>query len=259
MKHFILDIASIKVRCDFTYPLPKMAQAKYANFIAADGHYDHRLHLHYNIDSIPRANQDAAYLIKGNKIHFYRNDFIGSLDLTSHEGDIYMFPSLFTMESLLRLVYSSLLNLDHGFIIHSSSIKHDNKGYLFSGASGSGKSTIARLIGATILSDELVAVREVAGRFLVFGTPFLSKFVFGGHNESAPLAGFYLLNKADHNRKIPLSPLQTLTRLLPNIFFVSSDKGLHHKLLHTAERFVKSTASYELYFKKDASVRETVF
>lgn len=68
----------------------------------------------------------------------------------------YIFP-------LFPLFLSRLLARCNGFLIHSSVVNYHEKGYLFSGRSGMGKSTIAGLFGecgAMVVHDDMVAIRD---------------------------------------------------------------------------------------------------
>lgn len=76
--------------------------------------------------------------------------------------------------------YRKLINLG-GFMLHASAIVVDNKAYLFSAPSGTGKSTHTKLwqecFGdkAIIINDDKPAIRIEEGKCFAYGTPFSGK------------------------------------------------------------------------------------
>jgi hypothetical protein len=66
---------------------------------------------------------------------------------------------------------------NHGdLVLHATGIDDGGRGYCFAGSSGSGKSTLADLLAAepavTVLGEDQVILRKLAGRFWIFGTPW---------------------------------------------------------------------------------------
>jgi len=73
-------------------------------------------------------------------------------------------PDDVSINSFLRILYSLALVETRGLVVHAASLVRDGRAYLFSGRSGSGKTTVARLsTDATLLSDELSIVRMTKG------------------------------------------------------------------------------------------------
>lgn len=81
-------------------------------------------------------------------------------------------PFSYPLDGLI-LYYLSALNGD--IFIHGSAVEHGGKGYLFSGMSGRGKSTIARLFsesGAKVIHDDRLIIRkDTGGGYKVYNTP----------------------------------------------------------------------------------------
>lgn len=89
-----------------------------------------------------------------------------------------------------------LLNRRHGFVLHSAFVRWREKGILFSGPSGTGKSTQAdlweRFEEAEILNGDRTVVRKVDGHWRAFGFPFSgSSDIY--RNDSAPIAAVVVL------------------------------------------------------------------
>jgi len=95
---------------------------------------------------------------EGDLFYVYRWDFYGIINLEDLSAKfIYFYDETFmSYESIIRIFYSILTVVNQGFLMHSSSLIHNDKGYLFTGVSGSGKSTVIKLSEPDLcLSDEL--------------------------------------------------------------------------------------------------------
>ncbi len=261
MKEIILDICSIKIKFEFEFDIHKSVFAKYESFISEESSFDYLINIcyKYEVDS-SGSDAEPSYEISEGIIHIEKPDLSGSFDLSKGKGFFTIFPNIHSLDSFLRVFFSVFLIIElDGFLLHSSSIKRDDSAYIFTGESGSGKSTIAELgDNFTILSDEIVAIRKFRGSYYSFGTPFMSKFAFGGVNDRALIRSVYFLNKHENNKKIILKPGSALNRLMPNILFFGKEKSLHARLLALAHDLVTKVAFYDLYFKKDRSVFDIV-
>lgn len=119
--------------------------------------------------------------------------------------------------------YNKLLDFN-GFMLHSSAVAVDNKAYLFSAKSGTGKSTHTELwqryFGedkAVIINDDKPAIRFMDNQFYVYGTPWSGKSD-KNLNIKVPLqsiifierSGKNWINKIDSKQAIKLILEQTL-------------------------------------------------
>jgi hypothetical protein len=105
-------------------------------------------------------------------------------------------------------------------LMHASAVFHENKGYLFLGDSGAGKSSIAELLetrlgAGKIFSDDRVVIQKVDGKWWVFGTPWNGTFP-RSRTDGVEIGGMYFLEKSEQNRLA--KPKALLTRLLPVTF-----------------------------------------
>src|SRR3989344_2810424 len=67
---------------------------------------------------------------------------------------------------LLKIVLINILNKNNGFILHASSLVKRNKGYIFVGKEGSGKSTIRKLHSDLLsLGDDSALVRKESNKY----------------------------------------------------------------------------------------------
>lgn len=104
---------------------------------------------------------------------------------------------------IYRNICTMILNYD-GVLIHSAAISVDNKGYMFSANSGTGKTTHMNLwlekFGerAFVINGDKPILRRIDGKFYVFGTPWCGKEGLN-KNIGVPLEGIYILHRSKEN------------------------------------------------------------
>ena len=103
---------------------------------------------------------------------------------------------------LCKNLSSALLDYD-GFVLHSSAVCYENKAYLFSADSGTGKSTHTALWtkifdGAEIINDDKPAIRIIDGKFYVCGTPFSGSSPLN-KNVCVPLQAICFIERGQKN------------------------------------------------------------
>lgn len=234
---------------------------RYRSFIANSQNSDIIINIEYiNNMQEPISTKPPKYNVRNNILFIDKQDIYGSFSLSENTGSFSVFPSLYSIDSLLRLFFSVFLVLRHdGFLIHASSIIMEDKGYIFTGPSGAGKSTIVILKeNLKILSDEIVAVKKDSNNFYVYGTPFMSKFVFGGLNAKAKIDSIFFLNKNKNHYKEPVKGIDKINKLLPNILFFARDNVLSSKLLDITSDFANCINVFDLYFAKDDGVYDII-
>jgi hypothetical protein len=123
-------------------------------------------------------------------------------------------------------------------MLHASAVSRDGLGFVFTGLSGAGKSTVVRLLTtdgyARSLGDEVVVVSVSDQGIVVHSTPF------GGELDpvppgDAPLRRLFLL---DGRGALPESVSLRSARLLRNSLVVNCQPDLADALLATAEAVV---------------------
>ena len=113
--------------------------------------------------------------------------------------------------------YRQLLEHD-GLELHSSAVEYQGRAYLFSGASGMGKSTHAaiwtRLFeGARIINDDKPALRCIDGRWYAYGTPWSGK-TRQNINVKVPVAGICFLERGESNSIRRLTPRESVVNII---------------------------------------------
>jgi len=84
--------------------------------------------------------------------------------------------SIFELIQLLHLIVIDLLGSD-GFLLHASGILIGQQAILFIGQSGSGKTTVAKMLGKreSIIADDCVAIKETKKGYCIYRIPWIEK------------------------------------------------------------------------------------
>lgn len=124
------------------------------------------------------------------------------------------FPALYRA----LYIYSIFVHFkNNALILHSAGININNNGYIFSGKSGSGKTTIAKNFSQRdVLSDEAIAIKLVNGNVLMRGTPFGSICNELNHQLKVHSLSFITTGKITQVEKIPYpNSVPVLLRQIP--------------------------------------------
>ena len=137
-------------------------------------------------------------------------------------------------------------------LLHAAGGTIDGGGVLFAGQSGTGKSTVSRLLGngngARFLSDDRVMLRRFGGKLSMYGTPWPGDAGIA-INESAPLKAICFLRPADDTALRRLNPEEILERLIPVTSIPWYESGLSDKALNLCEFLIEHYPAYELAFR----------
>jgi len=151
----------------------------------------------------------------------------------------------------------------NGLVIHSSTLKLNGKGLMFSAPSETGKSTHVKLWqkyleDVIVINDDTPAVRIINNKIFVFGTPWSgSKFIHS--NDSAPLAAIVLLEQAPDNVIRRLYNEEIILKLLPRVFVPYFDQNMVNICMNNFEKVISSVPIYFLQCRPDKEAMELVY
>lgn len=159
-----------------------------------------------------------------------------------------------------REFYYKLLDFN-GMMIHSSCVVVDGRAYLFSAASGTGKSTHTELwlkkFGdrAYILNDDKPAVRLIDGVWCACGTPWSGKYDIS-KPACVPLAGIAFLNRDTTNH------IERYTG--PMVAFEMLNQTLRHdkkieKAMDVISQLVTAIPIWKLFCNMDPEAAEVSY
>ena len=158
--------------------------------------------------------------------------------------------------------YQQLLDFD-GMMLHASAVVVDEKAYLFSAKSGTGKSTHTelwlKLFGdkAYILNDDKPAIRYEDGKLYAYGTPFSGKHDLSA-NKRAEVAGICFLERALENSIEQISPKQSVHLMLEQTIR-SNEIEFMDKLLFVMDKLLTSVKVYKLHCNMDISAARLAY
>lgn len=178
-------------------------------------------------------------------------NFEGEVNLDAGFAIVRVAPEWDSFDAFLRILYSLLLPRKKGIIVHASGVLRQGLGYVFAGLPESGKSTIAHLSQRyTVIGDELLVLRRINSHVQVFDTPFWNDGPADRRTSPAavPVRAIFLLAKDKRTYLRKLGPLDTATRMLPNIFYEPEQLDLNQETLNALVEILEVTPSYHLHF-----------
>jgi len=156
----------------------------------------------------------------------------------------------------LRVAYALLLIRQGGLLFHSAGMIREGQGVLFYGHSGSGKTTVSRLsqAKATLLSDDLVALRPQDGEWRIHGTPFWGDLDgLPKTRSSAPLRALFALVK-DREVGLERLPQSVATAdVVSSVPVTSQEPAISGRLVDLVADLVARVPCYRLRFRPDDS------
>lgn len=160
----------------------------------------------------------------------------------------------------LDQILLSLALAGEGLIVHAAAVQFGAGALVLAGASGAGKTTIARICAAAgrpVLSDDRVIIRRAPQGWLAWGTPWPGEGKFAG-NRGVPLAGVVLLARGDESRLAPLPPSALARRLTPLATIPWFDPGARSRCLDLLVDLAGAIPAHELAFRPDAGAEQAL-
>lgn len=198
--------------------------------------------------------------IKNNLLTITRGDFFCRMNMLTKKGTLVIARSWRAFDSFLRTLYSYLLIQNNGFLIHSAGAVINGKGYLFIGKSGSGKSTICKILQKSevrcqkseikILTDELMPVRIMNGKAKIYPSPFWGELRQGRGDrvEGIELEKIFFLKKSNVNKIEKITNARCYKKMLRCIMNFSKNSGDVQKIMRTLDKIGNKTKFFDLKF-----------
>jgi hypothetical protein len=155
----------------------------------------------------------------------------------------------------LVLYYLTAINAD--IMIHASGVFYNNQGYLFSGMSGKGKTTLAGIwdnVGAQVIHDDRLIIRNIDGAYRMFSTP-VSK---NEEPKSSPLNRIFIIDHGTENDIVPLRESSAITAVISNCIQHNYDPEMIARFLGSVSLMCSRIPVARLSFRPDRSVIEYI-
>ena len=138
-------------------------------------------------------------------------------------------------------------------MMHASGVFDGEKGRLFTGFSGSGKSTMSSLwqnAGSKVVNDDRLIIRKEGGQYFMYNTPM----IYVDAPKKEPLDAIYIIEHSSENRLEKLSGAAAVTAVMAFCIQHSYNPEfiVHH--LDFVSELCAELPVYRLGFKSDASV-----
>jgi hypothetical protein len=152
----------------------------------------------------------------------------------------------------LRFLIALLLSQKKGLLLHSSAVAIADKVHVFLGKSGSGKTTISRILAhkGVVLSDECNALLYTPDGWEVYATPFTksSEIDFCSSRQGS-IAALYMLKKAPYNKLISTSITRSIAGIIQSVVSAKSVAfNCGDFMLSICDELVHSVPVYTLDF-----------
>lgn len=153
---------------------------------------------------------------------------------------------------------------DHDVLLfHGSSVAVDGKGYLFTAACGTGKSTHTRFWRETfgdravMVNDDKPFLKLTESGVLMYGAPWSGKHGLDT-NICVPLQGICVLTRGAENKILPLSPEKALPMLLHQIAMTET-AAMVSRTRELAEQLSRNVSLWQMECTKDPSAALVAF
>jgi hypothetical protein len=177
--------------------------------------------------------------------------------LKSREWDLWIYgadnetdPFEYPLDGLI-LYYLTVIHGD--IMIHASGVNNAGSGYLFSGVSGKGKSTMAMLwesCGAKVIHDDRLILRNTGNGYKMFNTPVYAN----DEPHESTLNKIFIIEHATENKIIPVKGATAVSLVMANCIQHNWGSDIIAPLLGSISIMCGTIPTISLYFKPDRSV-----
>ena len=257
----VVEIGGLPIRLRSDDPaFIRMIQDRYAGYVSSSDDASFEFDVELAPPGTESGDEDVRVTWDSGRWLMERGDFRAEWNPSTARGRIEQTINPYSLDSVLRIVHTLLLARKGGFLVHASSAIRNGRAFLFSGVSGAGKTTMARLAppDAALLTDEISYVTLQDGRYTAVGTPFCGELARVGENLRAPVECVYLLAKGPENKIEPIVGGDAARSLLENILFFARDPEFVKLVFDAALDFVSRVPIRRLTFVPDVRVWELI-
>lgn len=172
------------------------------------------------------------------------------MSIQEHKKDVGFSDAYLESLAILRLLSDELLKYD-AVLLHGAAICVDDKGYIFTAKSGTGKTTHISYL-STLLGDKMKVIngdkpflRIIDDKVYVYGTPWNGKENYGC-NASCELKSIIKLDRGETNKVLPMKVKDMYPIILGQVNR-PLDSLLYLETLNIIDKIVPKLTYYQLY------------
>ena len=156
------------------------------------------------------------------------------------------------IEYFIRVVTAVRIFNIGGIMVHAAGIEKDGFGFLFTGYSGAGKTTVCRVsTGQKILNDDLVILNFSDNGWNIYSTPFTNPTQVKPTSGKSPLHMILHLKQARIHQLTDVPNSKAVADLLSHCPVISISSVLLPELISRCSKIIGHTSVKELLFLPD--------
>lgn len=291
MKTYSLNIANFLIEFESASDGFELVPGKrFRSFVSANNNPDVLIRVHYGKYTIPEDAVkvfDAPYVEEINGFRVKKSDKFWSIH--KHNDDLFI-KTVFPLSSekknavlkfsltgsewnlwidgtatetdpleypLDGLVLYYLTAIRGDIMIHASGVNFSDTGYIFSGVSGKGKTTMAKLwqqAGAKVVHDDRLILRNTGIGFRMFNTPVYSNDV----PCESPVDKLFLIGHGNGNEIIPVKGASAISMVMANCIQHNWDREMTARLLDSVSSLCTGIAVFRVLFLPDKKIIDEI-
>ncbi len=175
--------------------------------------------------------------------------------LTSKQWDLYLDddevdPFEYPLDGLI-LYYLTVMHGD--IMIHASGVNNLGHGFIFSGVSGKGKTTMAKLwdnTGAKVVHDDRLIIRNTGTGYRMYNTPVYNN----DEPHDSPLNKIFIIEHGMNNKLVPVKGAAAVSLVMANCIQHNWGPDIIARLLGSVSIMCNTIPVVKLSFVPDKSV-----
>lgn len=155
------------------------------------------------------------------------------------------------------LVLYYLTAISGDIMIHASGVNNSGRGYIFSGVSGKGKTTMAKLwdsTGARVIHDDRLILRNIRGAYRMFNTPVY----FNDEPRESPIDKIFLIEHGSRNEHIPVIGASAISMVMANCIQHNWDQNIVARLIGSVSLMCTTIPVVRLPFRPDRNIIDDI-
>jgi hypothetical protein len=171
-------------------------------------------------------------------------------DLWVDKADYGCDPFEYPLDGLI-LYYLTVIKGD--IMIHASGINNSGTGYLFSGVSGKGKTTMAGLwhaSGAQIIHDDRLIIRNTGNGYMMYSTPVYNN----DEPQKSPVNKIFIIEHGIENSLVPVKEAAAVSLVMANCIQHNWGPEIISRLLGSVSSICEEIPVIKLSFRPDKNI-----